>query len=70
MDGALKDNPVDQGGVLHSTRTMLQSKRGDRKGADADVAEAIRVGKNFVHFHHTAYTTFLENRSDRGLARL
>ena len=58
-DRALRDvleaNPVDQGGVLHAARAMLRSLRGDRKGAEADVAEAIKVGANFVHFHHTAY---------------
>jgi tetratricopeptide (TPR) repeat protein len=55
VDGALRDNPVDQGGVLHAARAMLRSLRGDRKGAEADIAEGIRVGKDFVHFHHTAY---------------
>jgi hypothetical protein len=34
---------------------MLRAKRGDRPGAEADVADAIRVGRNFLHFHHTAY---------------
>jgi tetratricopeptide (TPR) repeat protein len=56
VDDALKDNPADQGGVLHGARAMLRAKRGDRRGAEADVAEAIRVGKGFIHFHHTAYT--------------
>jgi serine/threonine-protein kinase len=55
VDDGLKDNPADQGGVLHSARAMLRAKRGDRTGAEADVAEAIRVGTNFIHFHHTAY---------------
>lgn len=55
VEGALRDNPVDQGGVLHASRAMLRSLRGDRKGAEADIAEGIRVGKDFVHFHHTAY---------------
>ena len=44
------------GNVLHAARAMLRSKRGDRKGAEADVAEAVRVGKDFLHFHHTAYS--------------
>jgi len=56
VDEALKDNPVDQGGVLHAARAMLRSKRGDRKGAEADIEEAIRIGKSFIHFHHTAYS--------------
>jgi TolB-like protein len=56
LDAALMENPADQGGVLHSARAMLRAKHGDRNGAEADVAEAIRVGKNFIHFHHTAYS--------------
>lgn len=55
VEDALRNNPVDQGGVLHASRAMLRSLRGDRKGAEADIAEGIRVGKDFVHFHHTAY---------------
>ncbi len=41
---------------MHAARGMLRSKRGDRKGAEADIAEATRLGKDFTHFHHTAYT--------------
>jgi serine/threonine protein kinase/tetratricopeptide (TPR) repeat protein len=55
VEEALRGNPADQGGVLHAARAMLRAKRGDRAGAEADIAEAVRVGKNFVHFHHTAY---------------
>jgi serine/threonine protein kinase/tetratricopeptide (TPR) repeat protein len=53
---ALKSNPADPGGLLHSVRAMLRAKRGDREGAEADVGEATRIGKNFLHFHHTAYS--------------
>jgi eukaryotic-like serine/threonine-protein kinase len=56
VDVALKNNPVDQGGLLHGVRAMLRAKRGDRQGAEADIAEAVRVGKGFLHFHHTAYS--------------
>ena len=55
IDRALVENPVDQGGVLHSARGMLRAMAGDRSGAEADIADAIRVGKSFIHFHHTAY---------------
>jgi len=41
--------------VRPAARAMLRAKLGNRQGADADIAEAIRVGKNFIHFHHTAY---------------
>jgi non-specific serine/threonine protein kinase len=47
---------VDQGGVMHATRAMLRARAGDRRGAAEDIAEAIRVGKGFGHFHHTAYS--------------
>ena len=47
---------VDSGGVMHATRAMLRAKAGDRRGAVQDIAEAIRVGKGFGHFHHTAYS--------------
>jgi len=35
---------------------MLRAKRGDRRGAEADIAEAVRVGSSYIHFHHTAYS--------------
>jgi tetratricopeptide (TPR) repeat protein len=53
---ALAENRADQGGVIHAARAMLRAKRGDRKGAEADIAEAIRVGRKYIHFHHTAYS--------------
>ncbi|MEP6961099.1 MAG: hypothetical protein ABI995_03425, partial [Acidobacteriota bacterium] len=56
VNESLKLNPEDQGGVLHAARAMLRAKAGDRTGAESDIAEAIRVGKNFGHFHHTAYS--------------
>jgi len=56
LDSALQDNPRDQGGAMHAARAMLRAKRHDRAGAEADIAEAVRVGSNFMHFHHTAYS--------------
>ena len=56
VDAALAENHTDQGGVVHAARAMLRAKRGDPKGAEADIAESIRVGKGFGHFHHTAYS--------------
>ena len=35
---------------------MLRAKRGDPAGAQADVDQAIRAGRNFMRFHHTAYS--------------
>ena len=56
LEASIKENPVDQGGVMHAARAMVRIKRGDRQGAEADIAEAIRLGKSFLHFHHTAYS--------------
>lgn len=35
---------------------MIRAKSGDRKGAEADISTAIRLGKGYGHFHHTAYS--------------
>jgi len=56
IESALAANVTDQGGVVHSVRALLRATRGDRKGAEADIATAIRVGRGFGHFHHTAYS--------------
>jgi len=56
LESALTRYTGDQGGVIHGARAMLRAKMGNRNGAEADIAEAIRVGKNFGHFHHTAYS--------------
>ena len=55
LASALAESPRDPGGLLHSARAMLRVRSGDRAGARADIAEAIRIGKGFQHFHHTAY---------------
>ncbi len=56
IEDGLKDIPADQGGELHAVRGMLLAKHGDRAGAEAAIADAVRIGRNFIHFHHTAYT--------------
>jgi len=56
VDAFLAGKLPDQGGLLHSVRAMIRAKHGDRKGAEADIAEAIRVGKGYGHFHHTEYS--------------
>jgi len=56
IESALAANVTDQGGIVHSVRALLRATRGDRKGAEADIATAIRIGQGFGHFHHTAYS--------------
>ena len=56
IEAMLAKNRADQGGVIHATRALLRAKTGDRRGAEADIAAAIDVGRGFGHFHHTALT--------------
>ncbi len=56
LDDALENDPVDQGGSLHAARAMIRAKRHERREAEADIAEAVRSGRGFIHFHHTAYS--------------
>jgi non-specific serine/threonine protein kinase len=52
----LQENPTDTGGLLHSTRAFMRARSGDRKGAEDDIAAAVKLGKGYGHFHHTAYS--------------
>ena len=55
MEHYLRDHPEDRGGVVTSTRAILEAKRGDASRAEADIRAAIVKGRGFIHFHHTAY---------------
>ena len=55
MEHYLRDHPEDRGGVVTSTRAILEAKRGDTPRAEADIRSAIVKGRGFIHFHHTAY---------------
>lgn len=55
IDTFLRDYPKDQGGVGSSVRAMMLAKAGRRSDAEDAIAHAVRLGKNFGHFHHTAY---------------
>jgi TolB-like protein len=54
IDSALAADARDPGGVVHAARAMLRARRGDRRGAEADIGVAGQA-KGFGHFHHTAY---------------
>jgi len=55
MEQYLRDHPEDRGGVVTSTRAILEAKRGEVARAETDIGAAIKKGKGFLHFHHTAY---------------
>ena len=56
LEVSLREHVKDPGGLLHGARGLMRAKSGDRRGAEADIVEAIRSGKGFYHFHHTAYS--------------
>ncbi len=55
MEQYLRAHPEDRGGVVTSTRAILEAKRGEATRAEADIRAAIEKGRGFIHFHHTAY---------------
>ncbi|HEX9346824.1 MAG TPA: tetratricopeptide repeat protein [Gemmatimonadales bacterium] len=55
MERYLRAHPEDRGGVVTSTRAILEAKRGEATRAAADIRTAIEKGRGFIHFHHTAY---------------
>jgi non-specific serine/threonine protein kinase len=56
IDRTMAMKRPDQGGIMLSARAMLRALTRDRRGAEADIVEAVRVGEGFGHFHHTAYS--------------
>ena len=40
---------------MTSMKAMLFAKAGKRKEAEAAIRQAIEMGRDFGHFHHTAY---------------
>ena len=51
----LRDFPKDEGGVGHSVRAMMLAKAGRRREAQAAIDTTLALGRNFGHFHHSAY---------------
>ena len=55
VDEYLSRHPSDEGGSFTSVRTLLLAKEGKSQETEKMIARAIRIGKDFGHFHHTAY---------------
>jgi tetratricopeptide (TPR) repeat protein len=51
----LKSNPRDEGGILTAMQSMLAASAGQPAAAEEKIQKAARIGKEFGHFHHTAY---------------
>ena len=46
---------TDEGGNVTSVKAMLLAKAGDAREAEKYIQRAIEIGKNFGHFHQTAF---------------
>ena len=55
IDRYLQDYPNDEGGVGTSVKAMIFAKSGKTDEAGAAITRAEEIGKDFGHFHHTAY---------------
>ena len=55
LDAFARSRAIDRGGLVGSTRAMLDARRGDRTAVDRDAALASRLGSGFGHFHHSEY---------------
>jgi len=51
----LKDYPKDEGGLVTSVKAMMLAQAGKQREAEAAIQQAIRIGRGFIHFHHTSY---------------
>jgi len=51
----LRDNPNDRGGLGNGVLALLYADAGQVALAQASIETAIQKGKDFGHFHHTAY---------------
>lgn len=55
VDKYLHDYPSDEGGAVTSVKAMLLAKAGKTTEAQAAIDRAEEIGRDFGHFHHTAY---------------
>jgi len=47
--------PQDEGGAVTSVRAMILAKAHDEHGAEDAIRRSVAAGRNYGHFHHTAY---------------
>ena len=55
LEQFLKDYPEDNRGLLTSLQAVLAASAGQDRQAEDKIALAVKRGKGFGHFHHTAY---------------
>ena len=52
----LRDHPQDEGGVLTGMEALIAASAGDARKAEQKIKRAVEIGKDYGHFHHTAYS--------------
>ncbi len=55
LEQFLKDYPEDNGGLFTSMQAILAASVGQAQIAEEKIQSAIKLGRGFGHFHHTAY---------------
>jgi DNA-binding winged helix-turn-helix (wHTH) protein/Flp pilus assembly protein TadD len=55
VDEHLSRHPRDEGGSFASVKALLFAKEGRLRETQEAIARAVRIGRDFGHFHHTAY---------------
>lgn len=51
----LENFPQDEGGSFASVKAVLLAKKGKATEAEVAIERALRIGRGFGHFHHTAH---------------
>jgi tetratricopeptide (TPR) repeat protein len=52
----LRDHPQVEGGVLTGMEALIAASAGDARKAEQKIKRAVEIGKDYGHFHHTAYS--------------
>ncbi|MCM3906049.1 MAG: protein kinase [Pyrinomonadaceae bacterium] len=55
LEQLLRDYPEDSGGLFASMEAVLAASAGQERTAEDKIKSAVKRGKGFGHFHHTAY---------------
>jgi len=55
MHDFISKYPKDEGGVGTSVKAMILARAGRAREAEGAIKHAIEIGKDYGHFHHTAY---------------
>jgi tetratricopeptide (TPR) repeat protein len=55
IEQLLRDYPEDDGALFISMQAVLAASAGEERRARSKISAAIKAGKGFGHFHHSAY---------------